>query len=71
MVCSGSSSRKPRKHLPGENGQQKKKQDRDFEIVGVRRANLGEVIKTAGEHDRAADHSGDLEIRQALVIEHP
>src|SRR5947207_3101952 len=62
---------KPSKHLPSENGQQKKKQNSDFEIIGMRRSNLGEVIKTAGEQDPAANHSRDLEIGQPLVIEHP
>src|SRR6202008_3250164 len=62
---------KPSKHLASENGQQKKKQDSNFEVIGMCRTNLGEVIKTAGEQDRAANHSGDLEILQALVIQHP
>jgi hypothetical protein len=60
-----------RKHLPRENRKQKKEQYRNFEIVGTGRPNLGEVIKTAAEHDSAADHSCNLEIRQTFVIEHP
>jgi hypothetical protein len=31
---------------------------------------LRKVIKTAAQHDGAADHRGHFEIRQALVIEH-
>jgi len=37
----------------------------------MRWTDLGEVIKTPGEQDRAANHPRDFEIRQALVIEHP
>src|SRR6266536_99637 len=59
-----------RKHLARENRKQKKEQYRDFEVVGTGRPNLGEVIKTAAEHDGAADHSCNLEIRQTFVIEH-
>src|SRR4029079_134428 len=61
----------PREHLPSEYRKQKKKQDCDFEIVGACRADFGEVIKTAGEQHGAANHAGDFEVRQALVIEHP
>jgi ribosome assembly protein YihI (activator of Der GTPase) len=60
-----------REHLPRENRQQKKEQHRNFEVVGTRRPNLGEVIKAAAEHNSAADHSCDLEIRETFVIEHP
>jgi hypothetical protein len=59
------------KHLSPEHGQQEKKQDSDFEIIRLRRSNLGEVIKAASEQNSAANHSGDFEIGQALVIEHP
>src|SRR5438094_2181616 len=34
-------------------------------------SDLGEVIKTPREQDRAAKHSCDFEIGQALVIQHP
>ena len=61
----------PCKHLPPEYGQQKKKQDGDFEIIRACRPDFGKVIKAAGEHHRPADHAGDFEIRQAFVIEHP
>jgi hypothetical protein len=37
----------------------------------MRRPDLGEVIKTAGEQNGAANHSRDFEIGQPLVIEHP
>src|SRR2546421_603088 len=60
----------PGKHLPSEHRQQKKEQDSDFEIIGACRSYFGKIIKNAGEHDRAAEHSGDFEIRQRLVIEH-
>src|SRR6266478_7202118 len=62
---------KPSKHLPSEHGQQKKKQDSDFEVIGMCRSNLRKVIKTPGEQDSAANHSCDLEIGQALVVQHP
>ncbi len=61
----------PRKHLSAEDRQQEKEQNGNFEIVGARRPDFGKVIKTAGEHHSAADHSGDFEIRQSFVIEHP
>src|SRR5205807_1253706 len=50
-----------RKHLSSENRQQEKKQDSNFEIVGTRGPDFGKVIKTAAEHDCAANHSGDFE----------
>ena len=62
---------KASKHLPAENRQQKEKQDSDFEVIRMRRSDLGKVIKTAGEQNGAANHSCDREIRQALVIQHP
>ena len=62
---------KPSKELSSKDRQQEKKKDGNFEIVGACRPDFGKVIKTAGEHDSAANHSGDLEIREALVIEHP
>src|SRR6266704_6617759 len=60
-----------REHLPRENRQQKKEQYRNFEVVGTRRPNLGEVIKTAAEHHGAVDYSCDLEIRETFLMEHP
>src|SRR5439155_5436098 len=60
-----------RKHLSSEHRQQEKKQDGNFEIVGASRPDFGKVIKTAGQHHSPADHSGDFEIRESLVIEHP
>src|SRR6267143_4106585 len=61
---------KASKHLSSENGQQKKKQDCDFEIIRVSRSNLREVIKASGEQNGTANHSRDFEIGQPLVIEH-
>jgi hypothetical protein len=57
--------------LSSKDGQQKKQKDSDFEVIGMRRSNLGEIIETPGEQNGAADHSRDFEIGQALVIEHP
>ena len=57
-------------HLPRENRQQKKEQDGDFKIVGARQAVTREVVKAPDEHDHAANHAGEFEIRQSLVIEH-
>jgi len=48
-----------------------KEQDRNFKVIGMRRSDLGKIIKTAREHDGTTDHSGDFEIRESLVIEHP
>src|SRR5437764_1253571 len=62
---------KSRKHLPAEDREQKKKEYSYFEVVGARRPNLGEVIKTAGKQDGTANHSGDFEIGQAFIIKHP
>src|SRR4029077_13162930 len=42
---------KPSKELSSKDRQQEKKEDGDFEIVGMRRPDFGKVIKTAGEHD--------------------
>jgi hypothetical protein len=61
---------KASKHLSAEDGQEKKKQDGDFEIVRSCRPNLGEIIKTPRKQNGAANHSRDFEIGQALVIEH-
>jgi hypothetical protein len=61
----------PRKQLASEDRQEEKKKDGNFEVVGPGGPDFGKVIKTAGEHDRAANHSGDFEIREFLVIEHP
>src|SRR4029453_15768137 len=61
----------PRKHLSAKHRKQKKEQNSNFEVIRVRWPDFGEVIKTAGEQDCAADHSCDFEIGQALVIEHP
>ena len=61
---------KPVEHLAGEHGQEKKKQDRHLEIVGMTGADPGEIIEAPAQHDGAADHRGHFEIRQALVIEH-
>jgi len=58
------------KELSPEDGQQEKEQDSNFEIIGMCRSYFGKVVKTAGEHHSAANHPRDLEIRQALVIEH-
>jgi hypothetical protein len=62
---------KASKHLSPEDGQQKKKQDSDFEIIRMCRSDLGEVIKTSSQQYCPANHSRDFEIGQALVIEHP
>jgi hypothetical protein len=62
---------KASKHLSPENRQQKKEKHCNFEVVGMRWSDLGEVIKTAGEQNGAANHPCDFEIGQALVIEHP
>src|SRR6476469_8775854 len=61
----------PCEHLSPEYRKQKKKQDCDFEIVRACWSDFGEVIKTACEHHCPTNHSGDFEIRQALVVEHP
>src|SRR5207247_10562754 len=58
-----------REHLSRENRQQKKEQHGNFEVVGTRRPNLAEVIKTAVEHDCAPDHAFDLEIRKMMLNE--
>src|SRR5258708_807156 len=47
----------PCEHLSPEYRKQKKKQDCDFEIVRACPADFGEVIKTAGEQYRPANHS--------------
>jgi hypothetical protein len=57
-------------HLPAKNRKQEKEQDRNFEVIGMCRSDLGKVIKTPREKDRAAKHSCDFEIGQALVIQH-
>ena len=59
------------KHLPRENGQHKKEQHRHLEVVGMPGTDLREIIEAAAEHHGAADHGGDFEIREALVIQHP
>jgi hypothetical protein len=61
---------KASKHLSPKDGQQKKQKDSDFEVIGMRRPDLGKVIKTAGKQNGAANHSRDFEIGQPLVIEH-
>src|SRR5438270_14080167 len=58
------------KHLPGEHGQQKEKQNRYFEIVGLRLTDFRKIIEAADQQDRAANHPGDLEIRERRAIEH-
>ncbi len=60
-----------RKHLPREHRQQKKEQERHFEVVGTGRADGGKIMKTSGQHDRSTDQSDDFEIRQVRVVEHP
>ena len=62
---------KPGEHLAAEHCEKEKEQDGDFEVIGMRRSDFGEIIKTAGEHHRAANHPGHFEIGQILVIEHP
>ena len=57
-------------HLSAENCEQEKEQDSNFEVIRMRRSDLGEIIETACEQNGAANHSGDFEIGQALVIEH-
>ena len=59
------------KHLSPEHREQEKEQDGNFEIIRVRRPDFRKIVKTAGKQDGAANHAGDLEIRQAFVIEHP
>src|SRR5438045_9396464 len=58
-----------REHLPAKDRQQKKEQHRHFEVVGTGRADGRKIMKTSGQQDRAADQSGDFEIRQAPMIE--
>jgi hypothetical protein len=58
-------------HLAAKNRKQKKEQDSNFEVIGMRWSDFGKVIKTACQQNCAANHSCDFEIGQALVIEHP
>jgi hypothetical protein len=57
-------------HLTRENRKEEKEQHRHLEVVRMARADAREIIETTAQHHAAADHGRDLEIRQALVIEH-
>src|SRR6266516_5731340 len=61
---------KARKELSPEHREQEEKEDGNFEIIGMRRPDSRKIIKTASEHHGTANHPGNFEIRQALVIEH-